>query len=183
MLFRSETNLSMAQKILAAMNWKMKIDGYGKIYIEPYDINPLTVFNADDNDVIEPSLTVVYDWFSCPNVLRVVMDNDVATAYDQDSDTSMSIQNRGREIWYEETDAVLNDRETLQEYAERRLAELQRVSMQINYDRRFHPDIYPLDVISLNYPRQNLVGKYYILSQSISLAYGARTSEEVLAII
>lgn len=179
----NETKLSMVEKILSAMNWRMKIDGYGEIHIEPYNPEPVAVFSAVDNDVIETSVTVNYDWFSCPNVVRVVMDDNVATARDEDSDTPMSIQNRGREVWYEETDVVLNDRETLQEYAVRHLKELQRVSMEVKYDRRFHPDIYPLDIIGLNYPRQNLVGTYYITSQSISLSFGAKTSEEVQAAI
>lgn len=179
----NETNLSMVNKILTAMNWRMRIDGYGRIYIEPYILDPIAEFSAVDNDVIETSVSVTYDWFSCPNVLRAVMDNEVATARDEDSDTPMSINNRGREVWYEETDVVLNDHETLQEYANRRLKELQSVSTQISYTRRFHPDIYPLDAISINYPRQNLVGNYYVTSQSITLGFGAKTSEEVLAIV
>ena len=179
----NETNLSMIEKILDAMVWRMKIDGYGRIHIEPFNKTPISTFNAVDNDVIEPSVSITYDWFSCPNVLRAVMDDSVATARDEDSDTPMSIKNRGREVWYEETDITLNDRETLQEYANRHLKELQRVSTQISYDRRFHPDIYPTDVVTLNYPRQNIVGNYYVTSQNITLGFGARTSEEVLASI
>lgn len=179
----NETNLSMVTKILDAMNWKMRIDGYGRIYVEPYNLDPVVIFGATDNDVVENSVSVTYDWFSCPNVLRAVMDEAVAVARDEDSDTPMSINNRGREVWYEETDVVLNDRETLQEYAVRHLKELQRVSTKVSYTRRFHPDVYPLDVIQLNYPRQNLAGRYYVSSQSITLGFGAKTSEEVLATV
>ena len=167
----NETNLTMVEKVVSAMMWRMHVDGYGRVHIGPYVDKPVILFDAIDNDVIEPSVSVSYDWFSCPNVLRVVMDENVATAYDQNSDTPMSIQNRGREVWYEETNVILNDNETLQEYAKRRLKELQSVSTTISYDRRFHPDIYPLDVVRLNYPRQDLVGDYYVTSQSIELGW------------
>lgn len=189
-----ENNLSMIDKILSAINWRMKLDGYGNIIIGPeaYMIDQrddsIVVrslsgrFGALDNDILEPSLTITYDWFGCPNVFRAVMDDSAAVARDEDEKSVYSIKNRGREIWAEETDCQLNDNETLAEYAFRRLKELQRVSTNISYDRRYMPDIYPSDIVELNYPAQNIQGNYYITSQSITLGYNAKTSEEVIEI-
>ena len=177
-----ETNLSMVEKLLSIMNWRMWLDGYGRIHIAEYDTDYKETFDSITNDIIEPELTIAHDWFDCPNVVRVIMDTQSAEAYDKDSNTPMSIANRGREVWYEEENVDLNIGETLQEYAERRLKELQRVAETINYDRRFFPDIYPSDIVRLNYPAQDLKGNYMVASQSITLGFSAKTSEEVIKI-
>lgn len=177
-----ETNLSMVEKLLSVMNWRMWIDGMGTIKITEYDPKAVGTFDSIINDVIEPSLTVNHDWFDCPNVFRAIMDDQSAIAYDRDSDTPMSINNRGREVWYEEENVDLNTGENLEEYAKRRLKELQRVSTTITYDRRFNPDVYPTDVVRLSYPRQNIKGLFMVSSQTINLGFNAKTSEEVIAI-
>lgn len=177
-----ETNLSMTEKLLDLMNWRMWIDGLGVVHIDKYNRNAVGIFDSVVNDVIEPSLTVSYDWFDCPNVFRAIMDEQSAIAYDRDSDTPMSINNRGREVWYEEENVDLNTGENLEEYANRRLKELQRVSTSISYDRRFNPDIYPTDVIRLNYPAQDITGMFMVTSQTINLGFNAKTSEEVIKV-
>lgn len=175
-----ETNLSMAWKILDAMNWRMKVDGLGRIFIEPYSKENAAVFDMTHNDIVELSITIEHDWYNCPNVLRVVIGDDVFIARDEDEKHEMSIPSRGREVWAEETSPALNDRETGQDYANRRLKELQRVSTVISYDRRYDPNVFPSDLVYINYPRLNIPGaQYYVGSQTISLGYNAKTSEEV----
>ena len=177
-----ETNMSMVEKLLVAINWRLRINGLGEISVEPYNSVPVAIFDSTWNDVVEPSITVKHDWYECPNCIRVVFGEEVATYKDSDSDTPLSISGRGREIWVEETNVVLNDHETLNEYAKRRLKEYQRVSTTVTYNRRSAPDIIPTDVISLNYPLQKLVGDYMVTSQTITLGFGAKVNEEVVAI-
>lgn len=177
-----ETNLSMVEKLLEIMNWRMWLDGFGRVHIAEYEAKPVMSFDSIHNDIIEPELSITRDWFDCPNVIRVIMDDQSAEAYDMDSDTPMSIKNRGREVWAEEENVDLNVGETLQEYANRRLKELQMVSETISYQRRFHPDLYPTDVVFLSYPAQELKGNYMISSQSITLGFNATTSEEVIKV-
>ena len=90
--------------------------------------------------------------------------------------------NRGREVWAEEKDCNLNTNESLGQFALRRLQEKQRHYLSVSYDRRFHPDVLTTDLIDLNYPAQGISGTFYVTSQSITIGYGARTSEEVLKI-
>lgn len=175
-----ENHLSMTSKVLYSMNWRIKISGLGVVSVEPYVKEPVVYFDSIDNDMVEPSLSVNFDWYDCPNVVRAVMDDQVSVAKDENENSPLSIANRGREVWYEETNCVLNDKESLQGFAERRLQELQRVSTSISYDRRYHPDIYPTDVVGLNFPRQNISGLYMVSSQTIDLGFSAKTSEEVL---
>lgn len=177
-----ETRLTMTEKILDVIGWRLKINGLGEISVAPFSKIPIAKFDSIENDVIEPSLTVTYDWYSCPNVFRAVYGTDVAIYKDEDTKSLFSIPGRGREVWAEETSCALNDGETLKAYAKRRLEELQKVSTIISYDRRYDPDIYPTDVITLGYPEQEISGNFMVSSQTINLGFNGRTSEEVIKI-
>lgn len=175
----NENRLSMTDKILNAMNWRMKLDGYGNIYIGPHDKTPIARFNALSNDVLEPSLTINYDWYNIPNVYRAVMDDSYSIARDDNPDSILSTVNRGREIWVEDSSVYLQDEETLSEYANRMLKESQQAATTISYTRRFNPSVYISDVVHLAYNAQNIEGDYFVSSQTITLGHNARTSEEV----
>ena len=177
----NENNLSMAELILYAIDWKMQILGDGTLYISPKNISDnkeKATFDYLHNDILEQSIKVSYDWYSCPNVFRAIVDDTYSIARDN-SHSIFSIKSRGREIWAQESNCELNENESPSEYAIRRLKELQTVYKTVEYDRRFQPDIYPTDHIRLNYPAQDLRGKYQVLSQTITLGYNAKTSEEV----
>lgn len=176
---QGETKLSMAQKILSAIGWEMIIDGNGDIFVRKVPTEFSVSFSSKYNDILELSASDKKDWFSCPNVLRVV-NNDVSmTVRDDDPDSPLSTVSRGREIWVEERNAALTEGETLGHYAHRRLKELQSPVRNISYHRRFMPDIYPGDIIRLDYPENGLVGEYKIDSQNIQLTHGASTEETV----
>lgn len=175
-----ENHLSMADKILDAMNWRLRLDGYGSIFVEPINKDPKAMFDANENDMIESEIDISYDWYSAPNILRCTLDDSYAVARDDDPRSPLSTVSRGREVWYEDTDVVLNTNETLAEYANRMLKEYQRTATNISYSRRYHPSVYPGDCIRINYPAQDVSGIFYVTSQSIELGYNARTSEEVI---
>lgn len=179
---QNETNLSMVEVLLNTINWRMLIDGYGRIKLGPYPKEPTMVLDSRDYDIVEPQLSDDYDWFDCPNVFRAIADETYAEARDEDPKSPLSIQNRGREVWAEETSCNLNDKETLAEYARRRLKELQQVGRTVSYDRRFVPDIDVTDIVRLNFPAQEIVGSFVITNQTISLGYNAKTSEEVMQV-
>lgn len=173
-----ETNLSMAQKIVSAIGWQIQITGTGEIHICSYNTKSKAVFSALDEDLLENSITIEDDWYSCPNVLRVVQNGTSYTVKDNNKNSPLSIQNRGREIWKQETDVSLNSGETLSSYTVRRLKELQSSTRTVSYDRRYYPDIYVGDMITLHYPDVDIQGDFFIKSQSIELGYNCKTSEE-----
>jgi len=174
----SETNLSMAQKVVDTIGWRIRIAGDGRISVEPKATDKVLDLDPVENDVVELNVTDTRDWFSCPNVLRAVYRNMVAIARDEDPDSPYSIQNRGREIWLEDKNPALNDREGLEEYAARKLREEQIPTRKIRYTRRFMPDVYPGDIVGMHYPALNIDGDFRIASQKITLGYGASVSEE-----
>lgn len=173
-----ESNLSMANKILQAIGWRIRIDGDGTISIMSEAVEPSVVFGSVDYDVLQPEIKVTYDWYSAPNVFRATMDDVSAVARDEDADSIFSIPNRGREIWKEERGCKLSDSESLAGYALRRLKEEQRIALTASYDRRYHPDITVGDMVRLKYPAQDLDGTFTVTSQSISIMAGAPTAEE-----
>ena len=174
-----ETNMTIIDKILDAIEWCLKISGDGSITICPKSDSYYVIMDEDDYDIVEMSIDEEFNWYDCPNALRVTDDGLTAVYKDEDPKSMLSIQNRGREIWTEEESVTLKDNETLSEYAVRRLKELQKVSKNLSYSRRFIPGLFPSDLIGINYPSQGVSGVYRIKSQTIELNYSARTSEEV----
>jgi len=172
-----ETYLSMAHKVANAIGWQIRIDGRGKIHVEPYPDNPSVRFN-NDNDVIQPNIKDTRDWYSCPNVLRVTYESYAAIARDDDPESPLSTVNRGREIWAEEA-AQLSSSAPLAAYAQQRLKELQSPAREITYTRRFMPDLRPGDLVGIAYPGAEIDGVFRIKSQTIELGYGADTEETV----
>lgn len=173
-----ETHLSMADRILDAIGWRLRIDGDGTISIMPQAAEPSARFDPLDNDVVEPKIKVTADWYSCPNVMMVIAGDVTGIARDDDPDSPLSTVSRGREVWKQES-VQLSVSESAAEYARRRLKELQRVRQTVSYTRRYLPDVMPGDLVGLNYPEQKLTGNYGVQSQSITLGYGARTAEQI----
>lgn len=174
-----ESHLSMVDKILKAINWRLRITGNGIISIESKPSSPTINMNCLDNDIIEPQVSSNRDWYSCPNVFRAVQNDLMGVARDDSLDSVLSTVNRGREVWMEETNCSINAGETIAEYALRRLKEEQSVDMTIKYDRRFVPDVVPSDIVRLHYPEQLIDGLFEVVVQNISLGYGSKVSEEV----
>lgn len=173
-----ETNLSMADRILDAIGWRLRIYGDGTVRIMPKAQDPAIRFDPVSYDVIETKIKVTADWYSCPNVFMAVAGDVTGIARDDDPNSPLSVISRGREVWIRE-DCTLSASESVAEYAQRRLKELQQVRQKASYARRYVPDVMPGDLVGMNYPEQGLTGNYGVQSQSITLGYGARTAEMI----
>lgn len=176
-----ETNLTMIDKILKAIDWRLRITGSGSISIEANPRSAAASLDPVDNDMMETSIEISHDWFAAPNVYMAIDDDMTAVARDDSPNSPLSTINRGREVWEVESNCDLAENETIAEYAQRKLVDAQRVSQTVEYSRRYIPDVIPGDLIMLRYPEQEISGLYLIESQSIELGHGATTSEEVTA--
>lgn len=175
-----ETALSMIERILLSIKWRLRIKGDGSISVEPCASKSSYIFDPLYFDIIEPEVTVSSDWFSIPNVFCAISEGLTAIAKDENESSIVSIPNRKREVWMVETNCDLSDKETIEEYAKRRLNDEQKMFQTVSYTRRYVDDILPGDIITLNYPKQNVIGDYEITSQSITLGYSGATNEEVM---
>lgn len=175
-----ENHLSMTEKVLAAIDWRMKLAGDGTITICP-NASTQSVLMNKDYDIIQTQLTDTYDWFNAPNVFRASTDTRTVVYKDED-DSPLSIKARGREIWMEETGCNLMDGESLEGYAMRRCKEEQAIERTVSYTRRYVPDIMPSDIVRICYPHQGVDGLFYVTSQSLTIGGGTPVSEEVRGI-
>lgn len=178
----NETELSMIEKILKAVNWVMFIRGDGTIVFEnnhdSYSDSSLPVATFSPyNDVIETSFTLDHDWFDCPNVFRATLNEMTAVARDEDPDSPLSVQNRGREIWASEDNVDLLDDVTIAEYARWKLVELQERSETVSYNRRFVPDLNVTNKVRLAY--QQVSGDFIVESQTMTLGHALVTQEKI----
>lgn len=172
----NESHLSMATKVLNAINWRFRIEGNGTIHLCPKADSIIASFDPIENDAVETTITVDYDLFKCPNVFMAIVGDTYAVARDE-SDSPISISVRGREVWQVEDNCNLNNGETLYQYAVRRLREEQAVALVASYNRRYNPSIKVGDYIRLHYPEQKVDGMFMVQSQSFELNYGATVSE------
>ena len=176
----SDSKLRMAREIADAIDWVIRIDGRGEVYVEPKSANVAAGFDSQIADAIEPQVMDARDLFGIPNVLRVTMNNSTATVRDDKVDSDYSTVGRGREIWKAETVSTLSDNESLGSYTMRRLKELQAPARTLTYNRRFNPDVVPGSLISITYPKQGLSGTFRVESQSITLGANAQTQETAI---
>lgn len=174
----NENRLTMTDKILKAIGWRLRIAGDGRIIVGPPPTEPVCVF-GDEYDVIQGPVEVGDDWYKCPNVFRAISGDMAAVARDDSEDSPLSTVNRGREVWGEESSCDLNDGESLEEYAARRLKEEQRVIKDLAYKRAFRPDVLPSDVIRLHYPGYGITGQFLVSSHDIEFNKETTVSEEV----
>lgn len=176
-----EKQLTMVDKILKSINWRMRIMGDGAVtFVDGNENASLATFDPVGNPMIETSINVKWDMFNCPNVFMATIDDITTIAKDNSDKPYVSISSRGREVWHSESVSALSGSETPAQYATRRLREEQKVARTASYNRRFIPDVYPGDIITLRYPEQNLNGNFVVQSQSVELTHAGRTSEQVM---
>lgn len=176
----TESKLSMARKIADAIDWQIRVNGRGEVFVEPKPKGIVASFNSLYDDVLEPEVTDEQDLFNIPNVVRITMSGKTATAENDDEASAYSISGRGREVWKSESVSSLSDSESLAAYAMRRLKELQSPARTLSYTRRYHPDAVPNSLVSIIYPEQQINGTFRIESQSITLGANAQTQEDAI---
>ena len=177
-----ETRLTMVEKILTAIDWRMRVNGDGTISVEPKSNTAVATFDPLEFDVLETEIHVAADWFDAPNVFMAI-DNDLtAIARDDSVNSPLSTVNRGREVWAQDNAANLAENQTIEQYALMMLQQAQKVQQTASYNRRFMPNVIPGDTIRMRYPEQGVNGLYTVQSQSITLGYSATTNEEITAL-
>ena len=180
-----DTYLSMAQRVLDSIGWRIRIDGSGVVSLVPRAEEEAAQFDDNENDCVEVNITDTADWYSAPNCLRVTSGKECVEVRDDDPESQLSTVSRQAmrggtgEIWVSESASSIGDDETLQSYAERRLKELQGPARKISYTRRYRPDVTVGDKVRLHLPGHGIDDVFTVSSQKVQLGYGAKVSEGV----
>lgn len=177
--------------------YTLALDELGRVMFSPKrdiaSMQPVWTYNDDNSSILHPEISVNRDLYGIPNVVEVVyshrLDNSgelvrYATAENNDPNSPVSIQRRGRKIKRRITDpdffgGVPSQRQ-LEEYAEQALKELSTLEYTVNYTHGYCP-VRIGDCVRLNYTRAGLNNvKAKVISQSISCTPGCPVSEKAI---
>lgn len=182
-----DTLLSYLADFIALMDYHFDIDALGRVLFAPdtptESLNPVWEFNDGNSSILYPDIEVERDLYGIPNVVQVIYSTEdttlTATARNTNSDSITSIQTRGREVMYRESNPDLDDptADELQEYAENLLAKKNSLEYTISYSHGYCP-VRVGDCVLLNYTAAGLVNiRAKVAKQVIDCSAGCKVEE------
>lgn len=160
----SDTRLTFVSDLLYNANYTLGLDELGKVLFMPDKelaaMAPVWTYSDDNSSILYPDLTISRDIFGIPNKIEVVYSESgsspiIATHTNEDPESIVSHQQRGRWIIHRETDPDIApgaNQAQLNEYAYKKLRELSTVDYQISYKHGYCP-VRLGDCVRLNYRR------------------------------
>lgn len=186
-----DTWLTFIIDLIANARYELGFGERGDILFLPKQdvasLQPVWTYDDGNSSILYPELTMDHDLYGIPNVVEVIYsygsDYKQAVAKNEDPNSLVSIQNRGREIVHRVTDPSLAGyvtQDQIQDYAERLLKELSTIEYKISYTHAYCP-VRVGDCVRLNYTRAGIEGiKAKVISQSISCEPGCPVSEKAV---
>lgn len=186
-----DTWMSFTTDLLANANYCFDLDELGRILFAPKQtaevLQPIWEYNDSNSSILYPEITLDNDIYGIPNVIEVIYSNGDDKFYsvvkNDDPNSPLSIQNRGREILYRETNPNLVGNATqiqIDKYAERLLKELSSIECTVTYTHGYCP-VRVGDCVRLNYERAGITDvKAKVISQTISCEPGCPVSEKAV---
>lgn len=186
-----DTWMSFTTDLLANANYRFDLDELGRILFAPKQtaevLQPIWEYNDSNSSILYPEITLDNDIYGIPNVIEVIYSNGDDKFYsvvkNDDPNSPLSIQNRGREILYRETNPNLVGNATqmqIDKYAERLLKELSSIECTVTYTHGYCP-VRVGDCVRLNYERAGITDvKAKVVSQTISCEPGCPVSEKAV---
>ncbi len=186
-----DTWLSFVIDLIANARYELGLDEMGHILFLPIQdmasLQPVWTYDDGNSSILYPELTMNHDLYGIPNVVEVVYsygsDYKIAIAKNEDPNSPISIQNRGREIVYRDTDPSLAGyvtQDQIQAYAERLLRALSTIEYTISYTHAYCP-VRVGDCVRLNYEKAGISNvKAKVISQNIKCDLGCSVSEKAV---
>lgn len=186
-----DTWLSFNSDLIANAKYELDLDAYGRILFAPKQdisaLQPVWTYDDSDKSILYHDVTMDRDLYGIPNVIEIIYSNGAghyyARAVNNDPNSPISVQNRGREIIHRVTDPSLSGIPTqsqLQLLAEQSLRELSAVEYTITYTHGYCP-VRVGDCVRINYSRAGLVGiKAKVISQTIKCTPGCPVTEKAV---
>ena len=183
-----DTWLSFLIDLMANAKYKFSLDEMGRILFAPdqdtASLQPVWTYTDDNSSILYPDLTMDHDLYGIPNVVEVVYSSGTEQYYakveNNDSNSPISIANRGREILYRETNpSIIGDPtdNQINQYAEKLLRDLSTLEYKVSYSHGYCP-VRIGDCVRLNYSRAGLKNvKAKVVSQTITCEPGCPVSE------
>ena len=169
-LSRGTSRLEAAWRLVDAAGWCMQIDGEGAVTVRPKPVQPSLVLDTSTSSLLGTEVRSNPGAAGLPNVYVAVEGVTVARA---------ELPGIARAV--EQFDGTPNrlGGETLQAYAERRLAEMNEVVGTRSYRRSWVPGLTVYDVIDGKLGEAGLDARMRIRSQHVVLGGDLMVDEEV----
>lgn len=182
-----DTWLSFNSDLIANAKYRFDLDPMGRVLFAPIQdissLQPVWTYTDDNSSIVLPDIDIEHDLYGVPNVVEIVSSKgyydpeikgisyDAIYAKNEDPDSPVSIQNRGREIKKRVVDPEMSSVMTLksefEEYADRLLEELSSLEYSVTYTHGYCP-VRLNDCVRLNYPKAELFNvKARVIRQSI----------------
>ena len=183
-----DTWLSFLIDLMANAKYKFSLDEMGRILFAPdqdtASLQPVWTYTDDNSSILYPDLTMDHDLYGIPNVVEVIYSSGNEQYYakveNNDSNSPISIANRGREILYRETNpSIIGDPtdNQINQYAEKLLRDLSTLEYRVSYSHGYCP-VRIGDCVRLNYSRAGLKNvKAKVISQTMTCEPGCPVSE------
>lgn len=184
-----DTVLRFLIDLLRNADYEFYLDNESRILFSPRQdvktMQPVWTYNDDNSSILLPDISFNHDIYGIPNVVDIVYSRDKKTIHstikNEDPNSLTSIQNRGREIIYRETEPKFHGEPTqrqLDEYAKKILIERSSIEYIIAYKHGYCP-VRVGDCVMINYNRAGLKDiKAKVISQSISCKPGCEVNEK-----
>ena len=186
----SETWSSYVNALISNAKYKLDLDEMGNVLFAPdqniESMQPVWTYTDDNSSILYPEVSMDHDLFGIPNVVEVIFSKGGSYvrgyAENNDPNSQVSIQNRGRRIMYRETNpsvlGATNPTEAyMNEYAKALLKSLSTVEYTLKYTHGYCP-VRPGDCVRFNYTRSEFNNiKAKVVSQNIKCVPGCPVSE------
>jgi len=170
--------LKAAWDVLDAGGFCMRINGLGEVEIGPLPTEPALFLDKAHAGLLVPGVDDDFDISEVPNRYIAVFDDEVYEAVNENPESAVSFQGRGR--WVDakvDTSPTPLSGESRQAYVERKLKEASTVERKFSYTREYWPGVCPYDVVRATLADNGIEGELRVISSNISKDHGAVVSE------
>lgn len=186
-----DTWVTFVRDLVANAKYELGLDELGRILFpvkqDTASLQPVWTYTDDNSSILYSDVSIDHDLYGIPNVVEVIYSTGRNTFHarvvNDDSNSPISVQNRGREILHRvvnpEMSGIATDPE-IQEYAKRLLRELSTVEYTVTYTHGYCP-VRLGDCVRLDYSRAELNGiKAKVISQTIKCEPGCPVTEKAV---
>ena len=193
--FVSNTNdtwLTFVKDLISIAKYDFELDEMGRILFSPRQdtasLQPVWTFGDDNSSILYPDISMDHDIYGIPNVVEIVYSSEskgplYSVAKNEDENSPLSIQNRGRIITKRETNPDIDNptQEQLDEYAKQLLRNLSTLEYTVTYSHGFLPFVKVGSCVRLDYKGAGLTGiKAKVISQTIKCESGCQVEEKAV---
>lgn len=187
----NDTWLSFVADLIKNAKYELGLDAMGHILFQPIQelaaLQPVWTYDDGNSSILYPEITMDHDLYGIPNVVEVIYSYggsyQTVTVKNEDPNSPVSVQARGREIVYRETNPSLAGYATdtqIREYAERLLRALSSIEYTVSYTHAYCP-VRVGDCVRLNYEKAGITNiKAKVISQNINCQLGCSVSEKAV---